>query len=70
MKKAQAIHLLGGTVKNAASAIGINTQAISQWPEELPRRLEDRVIAACFRNEIPIPRELISVSRPQAGEAA
>ena len=51
MKKHQAIDLLGGTVAKAAEAIGINSQAISQWPEELPPRLADRVIAACARGE-------------------
>lgn len=46
MKKHEAIQLLGGTVSEAAKAIGINPQAVTQWPEELPRRISDRVIAA------------------------
>lgn len=33
----------------AADAIGINSQAISQWPAELPARLADRVQAALWR---------------------
>ena len=33
----------------AAEAIGINSQAISQWPTELPARLADRVQAALWR---------------------
>lgn len=46
MKKHEAIQLLGGTVSEAAKAIGINSQAVTQWPEDLPRRIADRVIAA------------------------
>nr|CCA86099.1 hypothetical protein RALSY_40305 [Ralstonia syzygii R24] len=33
----------------AAKAIGVTTQALSQWPQSLPRRLEDRVVAAATR---------------------
>lgn len=55
MKKTLALQLLGGTVAKAAEAIGINSQAISQWPEELPPRLADRVIAACTRQGITVP---------------
>lgn len=58
MHKSEAIELLGGSVAKAAEAIGINSQAISQWPEDLPRRLEDRVIAACVRAGIAIPAAL------------
>lgn len=49
MTKSEAIHLLGGTVTKAAEAIGVNSQAISQWPAELPTRLVDRVQAALWR---------------------
>lgn len=71
MKKHQALDLLGGTVAKAAEAIGINSQAISQWPEELPPRLADRVIAACARGGIAIPNELLTApARGAAQEAA
>lgn len=53
MEKAKAIELLGGTVAKAAEAIGINSQAISQWPEILPARLADRVVAAVARKHLP-----------------
>lgn len=46
MKKHEAIQLLGGTTTEAARAIGILPQAVSQWPEVLPQRIADRVIAA------------------------
>ena len=49
MNKQDAIQLLGGSVALAAEAIGIKSQAISQWPEELPPRLVDRVQAALWR---------------------
>ena len=55
MQKTQAIELLGGGVTGAAEAIGINPQAISQWPEELPDRLQDRVVAALVRLGRPVP---------------
>lgn len=52
MKKTDAIRLLGGTVSEVARAIGIKSQAVTQWPEELPRRIEDRVIAAIARRSM------------------
>ena len=71
MKKLQALELLGGTVAKAAEAIGINSQAISQWPDELPPRLADRVIAACARGGIAIPNELLTApARGAAQESA
>lgn len=51
MTKTEAIDLLGGSVAKAAEAIGINSQAISQWPTELPARLVDRVQAALYRKQ-------------------
>ena len=33
----------------AADAVGITASAISQWPDELPPRLVDRVLAALVR---------------------
>lgn len=52
MTKDEAISLLGGTVAKAADAIGINSQAISQWPAQLPARLADRVQAALYRTHV------------------
>lgn len=49
MKKSEAIVLLGGSVARAAEAVGVNSQAISQWPETLTARLTDRVQAALWR---------------------
>jgi len=48
MEKARAIKCFG-TVLNLAQAIGIKHQAIYGWPDDLPPRIEDRVIAALLR---------------------
>ncbi len=53
MNKSQAIDLLGGTVTAAAEAIGISRSAVSQWPEELPDTIRDRVQAAIARRHLP-----------------
>lgn len=68
MKKSEAIELLGGSVAHAAKAVGINPQAISQWPDVLPARLLDRVIAACVRSGIEVPREVLGVKESAPAE--
>lgn len=52
MKKAEAIEQLGGSVASAAKAIGVSYQAVNQWPDELPRRIVDRVQAALWRMQM------------------
>ncbi|NVM91111.1 hypothetical protein FHT32_004775 [Variovorax sp. SG517] len=49
MKKTEAIELLGGSITATAAAIGVSYQAVNQWPEDLPARIEDRVLAALAR---------------------
>ncbi len=49
MTKTEAIQCCGGTVQALADAVGVSGSAISQWPEELPPRLRDRVQAALYR---------------------
>lgn len=49
MEKTKAIELLGGTVAAAAREVGVTYQAVSNWPEVLPDRIADRVIAAVAR---------------------
>lgn len=51
MQKQEAINLLGKTATEAANAIGITPQAFGQWPDELPKRLIDRVQAALWRKQ-------------------
>lgn len=53
MLKSKAIELLGGTPKDAAQAVGVSPSAISQWPDELPDRIADRVLAALARKHLP-----------------
>lgn len=57
MDKQTAIELLGGTVSEAARAIGITSAAVSQWPDVLPPRIEDRVIAAIARRDADRKRD-------------
>lgn len=53
MNKLKAISLLGGTRAQAAAAIGVTKQSVSQWPDVLPRRIADRVQAALWRANNP-----------------
>jgi hypothetical protein len=53
MKKAKAIELLGNSVKAAATCLGITRSAISQWPDELPETVENRVLAQLARKHLP-----------------
>ncbi|MCH8178194.1 MAG: hypothetical protein IIA02_00210 [Proteobacteria bacterium] len=59
MQKKRAIELLGGTLGAAADAIGITYQAVEKWPDPLPKRIEDRVVAAIARKHLP--PELIGI---------
>ena len=49
MLKTEAIELLGGSVPSAAAEIGISYQAVVKWPDVLPSRIADRVLAALAR---------------------
>jgi NaMN:DMB phosphoribosyltransferase len=51
MLKTKAIELLGGTTTAAAAAIGVTSQAVAGWPDELPPRIKDRVLAALYRQQ-------------------
>lgn len=53
MDKETAIKLLGETVADAAAVIGTTRQAVHQWPDPLPPRIEDRVLAAQARRYLP-----------------
>lgn len=53
MKKAEAIELLGGSVKLAAQACEISPSAVSQWPDELTKDQVVRVQAALYRKGQP-----------------
>ena len=49
MQKTQAIQLLGGSIRDAADAIGITYKAVHKWPDPLTPRIADRVTAAIAR---------------------
>lgn len=53
MLKARAIELLGGTVASAAKAVRVSYQAVDKWPDVLPPRISDRVLAAVARKHLP-----------------
>ena len=53
MLKTKAIELLGGSVASAAKAVGVSYQAVEKWPEALPDRIADRVLAAVARQHLP-----------------
>lgn len=44
--------LLPGGIKGVAEAVGVTSSAVSQWPEELPARIADRVLAALARKHL------------------
>jgi hypothetical protein len=69
MNKLRAIDLLGGTVTAAANAIGITSSAVTQWPDVLPDRLTDRVLAALARKHLP-PELLAKIDEPPPEQAA
>jgi hypothetical protein len=53
MLKDEAIKLLGGTVSAAAHEVGVSYQAVDKWPDVLPPRIADRVLAALARKHLP-----------------
>lgn len=65
MEKAHAIRLLGGKITAAAHAVGVTPSAVTQWPDDLPPRIADRVLAALARKHLP--PELIG---SEAGQGA
>lgn len=71
MLKAKAIELLGGSTASAAKEIGISYQAVDKWPEDLPPRIADRVLAAVARKHMPpsIAEALAEEAKPAANPA-
>lgn len=65
MNKQDAIDLLGGTTADVARAVGTTNSAISQWPDVLPQRLIDRVLAACLRAGIKVPKQYLVLAEAE-----
>lgn len=53
MNKALALSLIGGSPLRAAKAVGVSRSAVAQWPDPLPPKLVDRVVAAWARENVP-----------------
>jgi hypothetical protein len=51
MKKQTARELIGPDDSTMARRCGISRQAVNQWPDELPRKTADAVLAARLRLE-------------------
>jgi hypothetical protein len=49
MRKVTALTLLGGNTNHVGARVGCTGAAIRKWPDELPARLVDRVVAAVVR---------------------
>lgn len=69
MRKATALARLGPTMTDLARNIGVTRSAVHQWPDELPKRIEDRVLAALARKHLP-PELLGDVAAPAPPPAA
>jgi hypothetical protein len=67
MDKTEAIRILGGSLTAAAEAVGISYQAVKDWPDPLPPRIADRVLAHLARKHLPA--ELMPRSEPEQAKA-
>jgi len=53
MTKRQAMRLLGATNQSElATALGISRQAVSSWPDTLPREIELRILGTVFKSTL------------------
>jgi transcriptional repressor of cell division inhibition gene dicB len=66
MDKKLAIDLLGGTPAKAAALLEVTPSAVSQWPDDLPRRLADRVLGAAVRHGIDVQSHVQQPAAPAA----
>jgi hypothetical protein len=57
------------SVTAMAEACGVTPGAVSQWPEEMPRHAEDKVVAAIVRRGLIPPPNLMPTQAPAKGEA-
>jgi hypothetical protein len=60
MNKALALSFIGGSPLLAAKAVGVSRSAVAQWPDPLPPKLVDRVVAAWARQNVNgLPAEFL-----------
>lgn len=69
MRKDVALRMLGGDVNSVAAAVGCTASAVRQWPDPLPPRIADRVLAALARRHLP-PEVLAGEEAPAPAAAA
>lgn len=66
-RKSEAVKLFGSVTK-LGQALGISSQAVSQWPEQLPQRYIDQIRGAALRlgllEHSATPARRKSVPRP------
>ena len=70
MDKSEAIRLLGGSIPAAAKEVGASYQAVRKWPEVLPPRIADRVLAALYRRAHQQPEANAATAAPKAEATA
>jgi hypothetical protein len=46
-----------GSVTEVARVVGVSHAAVVQWPDDLPKRIADRVIGAMHRQGKKVPKE-------------
>jgi len=66
MDKKQVINFFGSQV-NLAKAVRVSPPSVTCWPDPLPRRIADRVIAACVRKGID-PTPLLEMEEGTGGD--
>lgn len=54
------------TLTDVGGIVGVSSSAIAQWPDPLPPRIADRVIAALVRAGRAVPSELLTPPPPRA----
>lgn len=72
MLKTKALKALGGDVAEAAKRVGVSYQAVSQWPDVLPKRIADRVLAALAREALDpaVLDDLMSIKKARRAKEA
>lgn len=65
MNKQDVIEFFEGR-HETANAVGVTPQAVSDWPDLLPRRIADRVIAAIVRKGRRVPANFLTTAPDQA----
>lgn len=60
MQKKEVIEFFG-SVDAVAKLVGSTSGAVSQWPDTLSYRVQDRILGACMRNQIEPPNHWVQL---------